>query len=102
VTTPDQQHGTPEEPPSSQQEVIASALADVGRFVADARQALDHALAQEGEVGDALRAARGTFREWFEAGKRTAKDASARTPDVDVSGTVPADRTLPVNHTDAD
>jgi hypothetical protein len=53
-------------------------------------------------VGDALRAARGTFREWFEAGKRTAKDASARTPDVDVSGTVPADRTLPVNRTDAD
>ena len=73
MTTPDQQHGTPDEPPSSQQEVIASALADIGRFVADARQALDRALAQEGEVGDALRAAQGTFREWFEAGKRTAQ-----------------------------
>ena len=102
MTTPDQQHGTPEEPPSSQQEVIASALADIGRFVADARQALDRALAQEGEVGDALRAAQGTFREWFEAGKRTAQVAAARTPDVDVSGTVPADRTLPANRTDAD
>ena len=102
MTTPDQQPGTPDEPPASQQEVIASALADLGRFVADARQALDRALAQDGEVGDALRAAHGTFREWFEAGRRATSEAAARTPDVDVSGTVPADRTLPADRTDAD
>ena len=47
MTTPDQQHGTPEDPPTSQQEVIASALADIVTMVeqsqtltsADAREA---------------------------------------------------------------
>lgn len=57
-------------PPSSQEEVLASAFAALSRFLDVARRAADRAAESEGPAGDAFRAARDAVRSARESAPR--------------------------------
>lgn len=69
----------PVHPPSTQEEVIASALASLGRFAGVARRAAERAMQGDGPAADAARTVRDAARGVFDAARQRidqSKDAS--------------------------
>lgn len=58
MNQPADPRGRGSEPPASQEDVIASVLADLGRRISIVRRAAERAARQEGPAADAVRTAR--------------------------------------------